>query len=298
MSGFELTQLRCFVAVSDEFHFGRAAERLNMTQPPLSRQIQVLERILGFSLLERTSRRVKLTPAGSAFLIDAKRILRLVDGATLAARRIASGQAGSIAIGFTAAAGDGFLTTLIARAHTRFADIALTLKEFEADMQLEALLTGSIDLALLRPSKLSPEIECMRVVTEPLVAALPSKDPRLSKSTLRLQDFHDVSTVMYSPDGAPYFSALIGRLFAGAGVAPRYVQHVTQTHSILALVQAGMGAAVVPETATRLRFDDVEFRSLETTPSRPVELLMAWRRDNDNPALTKALPAIRLPVPI
>src|SRR5690349_1933379 len=102
---FELSQLRCFVAAAEELHFGRAAERLHMTQPPLSRQIQMLERILGVQLLERTSRVVRLTPAGRGFLPEAQYILRLAEGATAATRRIASGDSGSVTIGFTAAAG-------------------------------------------------------------------------------------------------------------------------------------------------------------------------------------------------
>src|SRR5690348_14347693 len=106
---FELSQLRCFVAAAEELHFGRAAERLHMTQPPLSRQIQLLERILGVPLLERTSRSVRLTRAGRTFLPEAQRILRLAESATVATRRVASGEAGSVTIGFTAAGGYGFL---------------------------------------------------------------------------------------------------------------------------------------------------------------------------------------------
>jgi DNA-binding transcriptional LysR family regulator len=110
---FELSQLRCFVATAEELHFGRAAQRLNMTQPPLSRQVQLLERILGVTLLDRTSRSVRLTPAGRAFLLEARRILRLAESAALATRRIASGEAGQIAIGFTAASGYNFLPRLV-----------------------------------------------------------------------------------------------------------------------------------------------------------------------------------------
>ena len=110
---FELSQLRCFVAAAEELHFGRAAARLNMTQPPLSRQIQLLERVLGVNLLDRTSRSVKLTPAGRIFLLEARRILRLAESAALAARRVAKGETGRIALGFTAASGYSFLPRLL-----------------------------------------------------------------------------------------------------------------------------------------------------------------------------------------
>ena len=126
---FELSQLRCFVAVAEELHFGRAAQRLNMTQPPLSRQVQLLERILGVVLLDRTSRSVRLTPAGRSFLIEAKRILRLAESAALATRRIGKGDAGRVAIGFTAASGYSFLPNLVDLARTKLPNVDLALRE-------------------------------------------------------------------------------------------------------------------------------------------------------------------------
>src|SRR5690606_25154416 len=126
---FELSQLRCFVAVAEELHFGRAAQRLNMTQPPLSRQVQLLERILGVVLLDRTSRSVRLTPAGRSFLIEARRILRLAETASLTTRRIASGEEGRVAIGFTAASGYSFLPQLVELSRTRLPGVDLALRE-------------------------------------------------------------------------------------------------------------------------------------------------------------------------
>jgi DNA-binding transcriptional LysR family regulator len=148
---FELSQLRCFVATAEELHFGRAAQRLNMTQPPLSRQVQLLERILGVTLLDRTSRSVRLTPAGRAFLLEARRILRLAESAALATRRIASGDAGQIAIGFTAASGYNFLPQLVILSNARLPNADLTLREMVTREQVEALLTGRIDIGLVRP---------------------------------------------------------------------------------------------------------------------------------------------------
>jgi DNA-binding transcriptional LysR family regulator len=148
---FDLSQLRCFVTVAEELHFGRAAARLNMTQPPLSRQIQVLEHIIEATLLDRTSRSVRLTPAGKSFLPEAKRILKLADSASQVARRIAMGKTGSIKIGFTAAAAYSFLPELIAACRTRLPEVDLSLKEMVSGDQLEALATGQIDAGLLRP---------------------------------------------------------------------------------------------------------------------------------------------------
>ena len=292
MSMFELSQLRCFVAVAEELHFGRAAQRLNMTQPPLSRQVQLLERILGVVLLDRTSRSVRLTPAGRAFLIEAKRILRLAESAALATRRIASGDAGRVAVGFTAASGYSFLPRLVDLARSELPNVDLTLRELVSGEQVEALLTGRIDLGLVRPPLTRPEFDKVRVLTEPLVAALPTGDPRLAKATVELSDFDDRPMVMYAPEGAGYFHGMLTGMFDAAGVSPQHVQHMSQIHSILALVHARIGAAVVPEAAMRLHFEGVEFRPLATTPERPVELFVAWRRDNDNPSLKPLLDLI------
>ena len=126
---FELSQLRCFVAAAEELHFGRAAKRLNMTQSPLSRQIQLLERILDVTLLERTSRNVALTPAGRVFLVEAQRIVRLAENAALAARRVAKGDAGKVAIGFTAVSGYSLVPGIVARARSALPNIDLELHE-------------------------------------------------------------------------------------------------------------------------------------------------------------------------
>lgn len=289
---FELSQLRCFVAVAEELHFGRAAQRLNMTQPPLSRQVQLLERILGVVLLDRTSRSVRLTPAGRSFVIEARRILRLAESAALATRRIASGDAGRVAVGFTAASGYSFLPNLVDLARTQLPNVDLTLRELVSGEQVEALLTGRIDLGLVRPPLTRPEFDKVRVLTEPLVAALPSGDPRLDKAVVTLADFDGQPTIFYAPEGAGYFHAMLSGMFDEAGVSPQFVQHMAQIHSILALVHARIGAAVVPEAATKLHFEGVEFRPLETTPAKPVELFVAWRKDNDNPSLKPLLDLI------
>src|ERR1700742_2741228 len=128
-SQFELRQLRCFVAAAEELHFGRAAARMNMTQPPLSRQIQLLEHVLGVRLLDRTSRAVKLTPAGRVFLLEARRILRLTESAALATRGIAGGEPATTALGFPAASGNGFRPLLLLKGPSHAPNIDVTLKE-------------------------------------------------------------------------------------------------------------------------------------------------------------------------
>ena len=290
---FELHQLRCFVATAEELHFGRAAARMNMTQPPLSRQIQLLEHVLGVKLLDRTSRAVKLTPAGRVFLLEARRILRLTESAALATRRIASGEAGTITLGFTAASGYSFLPRLLLQRASHAPNIDVALKEMVSSEQVDSLLTGRIDVGLLRPPITRSEFTTLKVASEQLVAALPFGDERLGHAALDLQDFDGKPLIMYAPDGARYFHDLLSGLFKTAGVTPITVQSLSQIHSILALVRAGMGAALVPEAAMSLHFDDVHFRPVRTQPESPAELFAAWRTDNDNPALSAFLDLLR-----
>jgi DNA-binding transcriptional LysR family regulator len=290
---FELRQLRCFVAAAEELHFGRAAQRVNMTQPPLSRQIQLLERVLGVKLLERTSRVVKLTPAGRVFLLEARRILRLTESAATTTRRTASGEAGTIALGFTAASGYSFLPRLVSLCTSRLPNVNIALKEMVTADQTEALLAGRIDAGLLRPPVERTEFAHLRIATEPLVAALPSGDARLAKASLTLADFDRQPFIMYAKEGARYFHDMLAGLFARHQVTPVYAQHLAQIHSVLALVHSGLGAALVPEAAMSLRFDGVHFRPVVTSPPHPVELYLVWRGDNDNPALEPLLDLVR-----
>src|SRR4051812_41937705 len=254
---FELSQLRCFVAVAEELHFGRAAARLNMTQPPLSRQIQVLERVLDVQLLERTSRSVRLTAAGRSFLPEAQHILRLAETATHLTRQVAAGRAGVLKLGFTAASAYDFLPRLVTACRASLPDVTLSLREMVTKDQVEGLLSGQIDAGLIRPPVTHPDLDAVRALAEPLIAAVPEGHPLAARRTLALSDFADEPFISYTRHEAHYFHDLILTLFAEAGVQPRLLQQLTQIHSILALVRASLGVALVPAAAERLRFEGV-----------------------------------------
>ena len=291
---FEFSQLRCFVVLAEELHFGRAAARLHMTQPPLSRQIQLLEHQIGAQLVERSSRNVHLTASGRGFLPEAREILRLAESASLSARRVSRGEAGSINIGFTASSGYRFLPGLILACRERLPDVDLILKEMVTMEQIEALASGRLDLAILRPNAATADFETRCVAREPLVLALPEKHPLATGRLPKLADFDHAPFLTYSPIEARYFHDLVAGTFSRAGVHPDYTQHVAQIHSILALVRADLGAALIPEAATSLRFEGVAFRTVQKIrPARPVELYMAWKKDNDNPALATMLERCR-----
>jgi DNA-binding transcriptional LysR family regulator len=289
---FELSQLRCFVAVAEELHFGRAAIRLHMTQPPVSRQVLLLEQRLGVELLNRTSRSVRMTSAGRSFLADARQILRLAESASLAARRAARGESGSVTIGFTAASGYGVMPGMIAQCRARLPDIEVNLREMVTMEQVHALASGSLDLALLRPHAALEQFSSIRIVTEPLVAALPKSYSLGSGKTLSVGDFEGAPFVMYSPIEARYFHDLVAAVFATTGVKPDFTQYTSQIHSILALVAAGLGVALVPAAAINLHFEGVIFREVRKMRSmQPAELYVAWKADNDNPARQRVLDA-------
>ncbi|NKF24278.1 LysR substrate-binding domain-containing protein [Solimonas marina] len=289
----DLNQLRCFVTVAEELHFSRAAERLHMTQPPLSRQIQLLEHAIGAALFVRNNRVVRLTPAGRTLLPEARTILRLAENASLSARRVSRGEAGVVSVGFTAAAGYEFLPGAIARWREEAPDIELRLKEMVSGQQLEALDAGRLDFGLLRPPVTRDGMRSKRVVRETLVAAFPANHPLASSESLTLKSFDRQPFVMYAPDEARYFYDLVARIFSRVDVNPLYGQHVSQVHSVLALVRAGLGVALVPHAATSLRYEGIIFRDVAgLSPARPVELYLVWKEDNDNPALPHFLAGI------
>lgn len=292
---FELSQLRCFVAVAEERHFSRAAERLHMTQPPLSRQIRLLEHHVGVPLVERSSRVVRLTAAGRAFFPEAVRILRLAEEAVFAARRAAKGKQGTLAIGFTSASGYSLLPEVVRRLRECAPDVVLTLKELVSTAQVEALNAGELDLGLLRPHAMNDELESRPIATESLMLAVQEREAAQWPLEPTLDCLHGKPFVMYSPYDARPFYLMLSERFARAGVVPDIVEHVGQVHTMLALVRAGLGAALIAEGASRLLFDGIVTRKMAT---EPVETVCTYRRDNDNPVLQlfkdKVLPSFHI----
>lgn len=287
---FSLARLSCFIAVAEELHFGRAAERLHMTQPPLSRQIQQLEAELGVQLIDRTTRTVTLTPAGVAFLPDARRILQLAESAALTVKRVPAGDLGTVVVGFTAASAHAVLPRLLERTREKLPDVKLELREMVSSVQLEALMSGDIDLGMARPPLKRPGIVSRPLLHEQLVAALPAGHPQVGQARqLTLNDLDGEDVVMYSPVEARYFNELLISTFTIAGATPRYVQFVTQVHTMLVLVRSGIGIALVPASAATLHPEGVVFRTIGAFRERPVELDACWRQDSTNPALLRLL---------
>ena len=260
-----------------------------MTEPPLSRQIQLLEQSLGVNPLERTSRSVRLTAARHAFLREAYRVLEAAEGAERAAQQVARGEAGSFRLGFTAASADQALPRLVAGMRDGLPDIDLVLEEMVADEQAEALAKRQLDLALMRPLGEMPDgvsrIQCALLLRERLLLAVPNGHALASGGHPSLADLNGQDLVTWSPRGGAYFVGLTASIFRGGGVAPRIVQRVNQTHTILSLVSAGIGVALVPESSVYAKW--VTLRPLRLPEHARAELVLAWRSDDDNPALPR-----------
>jgi len=293
---FTLEQVRGFVVVAEELHFGRAAERLKMTQPPLSRQIQKLERSMGITLLNRSNRGVELTPAGSVFLHEARRLVALAEAAPLSAQRMANGLAGRVAIGFTAMAAVSTLGPLLQRLSEALPEVEVVLHELVSNAQSDSLTQGTLDLALMRQPPTDRAFSSVLLHREPLLAAFPAQHPLANVAgPVDVRDFGETDMIMYDREGAWYFDNLVTAVLNG--VNPRSIQRVVQVHSMMWLVAAGRGVAVVPSSAQRSTINGVVFRPIKNHGAEMVELFATWRRDTSNPALQRVL-ALLVPLGI
>jgi DNA-binding transcriptional LysR family regulator len=291
---YTLDQVRCFRAVAEELHFGRAAERLNMTQPPLSRQIQKLERAVGVPLLERDNRHVELTTAGAVFLEEARRLLTAADAAPALARKIAAGRAGVLRLGFTAASGFSLLGTLVQEIAEFMPDVDLDLQELVTIEQIEAIRRGELDLALGRPPFDQESFDSRLLLSEDLVLAVPLGHPfaRLDRPVV-VGDLRDQALIGHHPTKARYFYDMVVRYIE---VEHANVVHVvSQILTMCSLVAAGRGVAFVPESARLLGLPGVTFVELGDVPHGVVELHAIWNRSSKNPALHSFLTFLHPP---
>ena len=292
----ETSHLRCFVAVAEELHFGRAAQRLNMTQPPLSRQIQLLEHTMRCELFHRNSRTVRLTHAGQAFMPDAQRILRMMDLAAASAGEVAAGRKGVMRCGFTASAAYDFLPRFVAQLRQEMPEVSLSLREMVSRAQLAAMQSGEVEFGVLRVLEDKTANEHRLVGSEALIMALPQGHPLTGRKRLFWRDLHRQPFVHYEPRLGQYFHNLTAARLEREGIAPDVVHSLEQIHSIVALVRAGAGLAVVPESARMMEMRGVEYRAFDDPEPVMSELFVVWHPENSNPlvpAIAEIATAIR-----
>lgn len=286
-----LKQLRQFLAVADELHFGRAAERLGMTQPPLSQSIQALEEELGVRLFARTKRSVALTAVGAEWLPHVRRLLEDAAALPETARRLARGQLGSLRLAFVSIADYSILPALISAFKASYPEVEVSLREATSDLAIEALLAGEIDAGLIVPqSGLHAGLAYHPLVREPLVAAVPEAwiaggRIRPEADQLAFADVVDEPLILFPRKSAPAFHDIVTSHYATIGARPRIVQEAIQMQTIIALVAVGLGLALVPQSLTALRRDGVRYLPLgEQAPV--LETGLVWRRDELLPAVT------------
>lgn len=251
MPAMKLHLLRYFVVLAEELHFGRAAERLSITQPPLSSALKALEDELGVRLLERNSKQVALTPAGAAFLGEARLVLDRVASARETARAVAAGLRGRLDVGFTGSMIYRDLPAIVARFSQRLPDIQVHLTELSSSEQTEALQHGRLHAGFLNAVALPEQLACLPLRADPLVCCLPESHPLASQPAVDLKDLAHETFVMFSREVAPANHDNVIAVFSRAGIHPRTRHAARQWLSIVALVGSGMGVALVPASIAR-----------------------------------------------
>src|SRR6266481_8865763 len=282
----ELRHLRYFVAIGEEQHYGRAARRLRVAQPALSRQIQDLEKELGFKLFERLPRGVKLNAAGKLFLEDARRVLQELSEAAVRAGRVASGRSGTLRVGFIEnASWRGVVPDSFRRFRERQPDAELQLTPATSLEQIEALRSGRLDAGFVfNMPKTDAELDHLPVALQHVELAVPKGHPLIKMKNVRLRDLADASFVWFPRREAPaFYDRLMHECFRGGLKSPRIVQEGLNESTILSLVSHGMGVGWVNGTARWRCPEGVVIISVADL-GMPL-LALAWRRDNTSPLL-------------
>jgi DNA-binding transcriptional LysR family regulator len=292
----ELRHLRYFIAVAEEGHITRAAERIGMQQPPLSQQIRALETELGVQLLRRKPRGVELTEAGRALLEDARAILAHVDHAFAATQRTARGEQGRIAVGFTSSAPfHPFVPRVIRAFRESYPLVALTLDESGTTELIDDLLHERVDAAFIRTPVADPMgIMIDPVLEEAMLVALPGTHPLADAETaLPLVALAAETFIVYRRRSGPGLYDAIFAACHAAGFSPLVGQEAPRIVSTLNLVAAGLGIAIVPASLQRMQMDGVTYRRIEGTPQPRAPLLLATRRGDTGAVVRHFLDLVR-----
>jgi DNA-binding transcriptional LysR family regulator len=278
-----LNQFRYFCLLAETGHFGRAAARLNMSQPPLSRQIAALEHDLGTALFERTPKGVTLTTAGRQLLVDATEVLRLVAQAERNAAATARGEAGQLTMGFTMAAAYSVVPSLTRRYQRSFPDVTLTVREMMPNVLEDQLKDGAIDIAISFASIQPLPFETRALLHEPLDVVLP-EDHRLARARrLRVEDLANERFLIVPRQQAPSLHDSIIRRCQAAGFAPIIALEVYLQQTIVNFVAEGLGIAFVPASMRRSQIAGARFKPVADPPF--VDQVLMWSAANKNPCV-------------
>jgi len=289
----ELRQLRYFLAVAEEKSFSRAAERLHISQPPLSTHMQSLEKELGVRLVDRTNRGVTLTPAGQVFQDEIRQVLRRLEQARVKAQNAGHGELGELSIGFVSIADYGILPPALRRFRERFPKVEVQLHELTTDAQIKGVRSGTLDLGIGLGPVNEPDLVFEPLLRERLLLAAPAAH-RLVKGSgaIRLKALAGESFIIPPREAAPGLYDLFLSECRENGFVPRITQHARQMQTVVGLVASGMGVALVPSSVKNLKRAGVQYRAVYGSKAS-VEIGLLRRRDDDGPVSQNFVAVVR-----
>ncbi|MCZ2256930.1 LysR family transcriptional regulator [Sporosarcina sp. G11-34] len=279
----ELRHLRYFIAVAEELHFGRAAERLQISQPPLSLQIKQLETNLGVSLFSRTRQRVELTSAGESFLKNSYKIIRFIEKACEESKSVGRGESGQLILAFTGAIGFELLPTILRAYHDKYPDVNIILKQMTTSDQIVSFRNNEIDVGLIVLPVLSESLNIELLHEEPYIVALPREHHLAQdRETINIASLVNEEFIMTSRDsGQGYYDSIIS-LCNSAGFSPTKTQEADELHNVVSFVASGMGIAILPSSIQFFKNDDIVYLPLENNTSS-YRTGIAWNKTEDSP---------------
>jgi len=287
-------QLTAFMAVAEELHFGRAAKRLHMTQPPLSQQVRLFEERVGVTLIERSTRTVRLTPAGVSMRDAMQRVIADGDAALAAVRRLGLGETGLLRVGFTPTAAYRLVPAAVGDYRQSHPEVELSMVEADTGRLRDLLLQDRLDVAVLRHSQDSQDdtLHLEPIDSEPLVVALPLHHAWVTRQSIPIGELTTQPLIGFAYQTSAYFHLLLASLFERNGLVPHYVME-SVLPTLLGLVQAGIGAAVVPASVSELRPGGVKYLPLEARHTLRSTLYLAFRKDTANAAVPALCDVLR-----
>lgn len=288
----ELRQLRYFIAVAEELHFGRAAQRLHLAQPALSRQIQNFEHELEIQLLFRTKRRVQLTAAGAVMLDQARSVLTRAEQAVRAAQLAARGRTGWLGVGFVGSATYDMLPASLKLFRQRSPGVEVTLSEMTTAEQVQALHEKRIHVGFVRPPVRAEGLALETIAREPILVALPRGHRLAHRATIPLRSLAGEEFILHPREPRPSWVDYVIGLCREAGFEPNVVQETMEVQTSISLVAGGVGIAVVPGAVAKMPRRGVVYRRL-SRPSPMTELIAAYRQDELSPVLRDFLAVVR-----
>lgn len=283
-TGIDLRQLRYFVCLADELHFGRAAERLGIAQAPLSLQIRAMEERLGVTLFHRTTRRTRLTSAGETLLPHARSLLDGMDRAVAHTRAMAGEATGRITVAGVNMAMTHVIPPILSEFRKIWPAVIVDVMHLGTSEQLRTLETGDINIAFIRPTEQAAHMQVETLLREGFVAALPKGHPLAVKSELSLREILAEPLIGYAPILGANYATLLREAFRRAGLTARIVQECTHTTSVASQVASGLGLALMPSWIRNLHSPYLEFRPVPELP-RAIELVVAWPSGETSPVV-------------